>query len=226
VASPFTTPALLGRAAELERLAAELETGESRLVMISGAEGSGKSRLLDEFAALADERGWFVADPVEITPSTGEEDVLEPLRKLTERAPGKNPLAEGDTVGATKAAASVLENLRHPLLVRFDGFHPDPAVEAWLLDTLLPALMARPPVIVAIAERDTSCGHLGELTAERLELGPPDAAALRAHLERLGAELAPPASEQEIATLTAALTERPALIEPLIRALRFARADD
>jgi len=225
VDSPFATPALLGRDAELAQLAATLESGDSQFVVIAGPAGTGKTRLLEAFGELASMRGWIVPAAVEISESTGQE-ALEPLRTLTEGAPAANPLANSGTVAATvaatKAAADDVDRPRRPLLVRFDGFRPEPAVESWLLDEFLPSLMDEPPVVVAIAVPDVS-GRLAELADEPLLLGPPDADALRARLERVGAELAPPASEEEVATMTAALVDRPALIEPLIRALRFAR---
>ena len=55
--------ALIGRRRELEyfeRALGDVEDGAVRILAVSGEAGIGKTRLLEELAGQADERGWLV----------------------------------------------------------------------------------------------------------------------------------------------------------------------
>src|SRR5690242_11871828 len=52
---------LVGRTTELARLAGMVRDRREGVVVVSGEPGIGKSRLLREFAALAEQDGWLVA---------------------------------------------------------------------------------------------------------------------------------------------------------------------
>src|SRR4051812_28205282 len=64
VAGVMTSPRpFVGRARELEELRASLDdaaAGRGRLVLVTGEPGIGKTRLLQELAGAAAERGWEV----------------------------------------------------------------------------------------------------------------------------------------------------------------------
>ena len=113
---------LVGRDAEVEHLRAQLERARSdgapRVVRLLGPPGSGRTRLADGFASLAEERGWALR---------GGEDPLSVVRSAD------RPVVARAVEGS--ATLDALLACRHPLLVLVPG-ERDPAPDDQVLSPL------------------------------------------------------------------------------------------
>ena len=110
---PFT-----GRDVELRDFEADLtaaESGRCRLIVVSGAHGIGKSRLVDEFAAAARRRGFTVVSARGVD-QTGSPPMWCWRHLVTELLDGLDPLSRASVVGAHGPALGglVLPTARSP----------------------------------------------------------------------------------------------------------------
>lgn len=176
--APAARGPFVGRAAELEALARVLLEGSRRAVALCGAEGMGKSRLLDHFHALHAAR----------FPGGYQRLVLDPQRP----APADALLAElAGRFGIQGDDAAVLDALRARLtspatllhLENVDGPQALPVAT-----TLLEWLAGCPVCVSGRMERRALVGHAVPLVLA--ELGEPDGLAL------LAAELPAPLPQE------------------------------
>ncbi|WP_399896497.1 BTAD domain-containing putative transcriptional regulator [Streptomyces sp. BBFR51] len=132
---PVTSAPLVGRSQETARFRALLgdaATGQSRWAVVSGEPGSGKTRLLDEFAAQAAEAGFAIT-----------------------RASGGHALGRGGTVTLRCAITQLADGLRRP-----DGAaeaHSGPGED--VLTTLVRQL-ARVPTLCVVDDLDWAAGDV------------------------------------------------------------------
>ncbi|WP_331727989.1 AAA family ATPase (plasmid) [Streptomyces coelicoflavus] len=175
-APPVARNPLVGRSQEtarLQTLLGEATAGQSRWAVVSGVPGSGKTRLLDEFAAQADKAGFAVT-----------------------RASGGHALSRGKTVTLRCAVTQLADGLRGS---GEDADMPDGGGED-VLTTLVRQIAQRPtlcvvddldwassdvhdqlrllarllrnvPVVVVCALRDTQSPAVSGLLAELARLG-------------------------------------------------------
>jgi AAA ATPase-like protein len=242
-------PPLIGRAEELRQALEVLEKGTSALVLCVGEPGLGKSAFLRELSASASTEGWTVAradaeGALTVTPSTTPPEFGARLRRMlgvttpadvgaTAIAPGppeieggvegaKRSLGETSWLGLTELAPGVLSSA--PALVLIDGYRPSEGFERGFLDAFLPAFEgAARPVVVLVAEREEALGALIDAASAVIRFGPIDEPPIRAHLERLGGELDPPLTEDELQAYARAATDDPELIGSLTRLLSLQR---
>ncbi|WP_328661690.1 BTAD domain-containing putative transcriptional regulator [Streptomyces sp. NBC_00334] len=172
---PLVRTPLVGRKEETARLGSllrEAATGHARWAVVSGGPGSGKTRLLDEFAAQASEAGFAVT-----------------------RAGGGHALGPGSTVSLRCAVAQLADGLRRPGEdADVHDENPDPLTALVRQITRVPTLcvvddldwatldihhqlrrLARllrdVPVVVVCALRDTESPAVSGLLAELARLG-------------------------------------------------------
>jgi DNA-binding CsgD family transcriptional regulator len=170
----------VGRSAELEALRALMPKAEAegrRVVLIGGAPGSGKSRLVREFAREAAEDGVLVlygaCDAVVRTPYGPFVEALDRLTRLTEPAELREALgsAGGELTRLLPELATTVKDLPPPV-------EADPDTERHRLHTavtyLLTAISRRRPVLLVIED-----GHWADtptlLLLRRLARGAADA---------------------------------------------------
>lgn len=221
-----------------------LERREPSLALITGAAGTGKTALLNAFARRAAEADWTVADSLSVSPSTTQDEFMEPLRALT-AVPKEFPIAALErpeeilgrrvsdrsepTATAQEAASPLIRALqrRRPLLLRIDGYRPTPDLHRWLSQTFLPQLLsAGGPVVVAFAERKEHAGWVRSSASLEIELGAVSQKAVRLYFANVAQEVSPPADEAELETWVSSVCKHPELIEALARALEFASDRD
>lgn len=159
---------LIGRTREMEALARALDQaaqGRSRVVLVTGAAGAGKSALLDELRALATARnGRFVGgrfDPYRRDPQTAIEQAMRALARLllaepeAELARGRERIlrALGPNTGlATRLPEYALLLGAPPELAAAEaGQHEARALQA-TLDLLRAVASAERPLVVALED--------------------------------------------------------------------------
>ncbi|MFI2378280.1 BTAD domain-containing putative transcriptional regulator [Streptomyces sp. NPDC018964] len=209
--SPAHPPApmpLVGRARELSELRGLLESAaahRTRWAVVSGEQGTGKSRLLDEVAAQAARSGLTVVRADHAQEPAGDGTALRsPVVRLLESlyAPGADAVA-GDAADGRPPSAPEEETGRAPVLCVVDDLdRATPAVHD-MLRRFAPALRDAPLAVVCavadtqlppvsallaeLARLDTTWLHLGPLDSEDVaellsareeDAGPEPAAAL------------------------------------------------
>ncbi|RBM21008.1 SARP family transcriptional regulator [Prauserella sp. PE36] len=198
-APPVRTQALVGRAAELARLAAAADAAVARgrlgLALVSGEAGAGKTALAEALSARLAARGWGTAWGASLE-QDGAPAAWPWTRILTELA-GAGPAPAEPEPGTDPAAARFQ---RHRLVAEFLGAHARRAPLLLVLDDvhwageetleLLAALVADPvpaPVLVVATYRTTESsppltallGRLARAEPTRVYLGGLPAGELR-----------------------------------------------
>ncbi|MGY0064658.1 BTAD domain-containing putative transcriptional regulator [Streptomyces sp. LZ34] len=191
---------LVGRAEETAQLAALLRAaaaGRTQWAVVSGEPGSGKTRLLEEMTAGAENAGFTVArasggqalsESLGISLACPATQLLDALRR---ERPGTGPDARPDE---DRLASLVRELARGPALCVVDDLDWAPPDFHDLLRRLA-AVLRNAPVVVVCALRNTDEPATSGLLAELARHG-----ATRLHLE--------PLSVAEVAELLAARGER------------------
>lgn len=146
---PRGAAALAGRERDLALLTGALETvrlGRMSVVVLSGEAGVGKTRLVEELAAVADREGAFVlvGGALDLAESPPFWPVVSALRRLL-----RSPLPE-DVRAALWPWADELDELLLP--VPRTGRHTDQVLTLELLRSIIAELAACRPVVLAIED--------------------------------------------------------------------------
>ncbi|GAA1090712.1 BTAD domain-containing putative transcriptional regulator [Pseudonocardia alni] len=238
---PARTPSLLGRAAELGRLAAAAERarGGGQLVLVAADAGAGKSTLLAAFAAAATADGWTAVTGrcPEIDgapPAWAWREIVDalvtahdPPADLVERlAPLRSPAGPGGAEVTFWLARAVVELLavagrERPLLLVLDDLHRAESETLALLRAVV-AGVTELPVLVAAGLRPAEAGAelqaalaaLAEPTADRIEPAPMTAGDVAGMLDRHGV---PAAAPELVARITERTGGNPLFVRELAR---------
>src|SRR5690606_19771220 len=197
-ANVLRTP-LVGRDAELARLraaAARAAAGRGGVVLVTGPEGIGRSRLLAELEEAPERKPFDVvvvrAGPDDGAPGASAAALLGELSQEGVAA----PVAAGAIPDALAAAVAVR---RRPLLIALENLERFDAASLAAFAALLPLASRRPLLLVVTAEPMAN-GAAGELLAltralgaacEEIALGPLAAAAAARLLDALAGDAAP-----------------------------------
>ncbi|MFF6995851.1 BREX system ATP-binding domain-containing protein [Streptomyces sp. NPDC008313] len=173
---PVVRAPFVGRAeqtAQLDALLRDAADGHARWAVVSGEPGSGKTRLLDEFAAQADEAGFAVARASGGYALSGSSNVALrcPITQLADglRRPAPGTATQDRPPGDEVLTALVQEVTRVPTLCVVDNLDwAAPEVHAQL--RRLARLLRDVPVVVVCALRDTESTPVSGLLAELARL--------------------------------------------------------
>jgi DNA-binding CsgD family transcriptional regulator len=225
---------LRGRDREVESLdghLTDLTRGRGLVILIEGAPGAGKTRLLAEAAALADRR------QIRVLTGTGDPDgQMVPLAPLLQAlSSGPVPILDGDGVRSLPTAADqrfwlLLElqeqleraALATPLLICLDDLQWCDLATLLALRTLPDRLSSHAIVWVLAARLNTgsvaaldTLGRLRAGGATTLRLGPIDDVAL----EQMVADLLGVPADESLLRLARRAEGRPLLVAELLRGL-------
>ncbi|WP_328565012.1 BTAD domain-containing putative transcriptional regulator [Streptomyces coelicoflavus] len=173
---PVARTPLVGRSQEtarLQSLLGEATAGQSRWAVVSGEPGSGKTRLLDEFAAQAAKAG-FAVTRASGGHALGRGKTVTLRRTVTQLADGLRRSGEDadmpDEGGEDVLTALVRQIAHRPTLCVVDDLDwASSDVHDQLL--LLARLLRDVPVVVVCALRDTQSPAVSGLLAELARLG-------------------------------------------------------
>jgi len=229
---------LLGRRAELARIARRLEAGEPAAVLVVGDVGAGKTPMLRAAAESARAKGWKTIGDyrlgvgLETTERVFVERVQEGLGLSTDPSlflqsgteveahtlPAKaEPLV---TIGSSFAR----ELARHaPVLLVVDGFRAKDEFAHAFVRFLSRLRKTEAPVVVLVAALPTEVDVLAPAVDEVIELGPLAEEQVRGYFERLA--VYPPLTPEEIDAYTAQSVEQPDSAIALARVLALASTE-
>jgi DNA-binding CsgD family transcriptional regulator len=158
----------VGRATELTRLRAEAESaraGASRILVVTGDAGVGKTRLIEEFAAGLDGFRYARASAADDAPA------LWPWRRaLAAIGPEPDVTGAGFAARAEYVATIAAAGAAGPLLIALDDAHRADAASLALLRELADAAPAVPLLVVVAARDDPAAGVPTGPAVTRLEL--------------------------------------------------------
>ncbi|MGH9840616.1 MAG: ATP-binding protein [Blastocatellia bacterium] len=227
--------ALRGR--ELARLGDMLDRGKPALAVVSGEDGLGKSSLLRAFQFAGSEKKWGVVPSdalsvLSVKPDLTIEDFCTEITGMLGLGPEdgvgrSHPQFDGPAHRSRPRFHPLVEQLVHrPALLLLDGYEPAEGFAAWFAGAFLDELRrSGAPVVVVVADRPANVAGLIPLADEHFALAPPDKASIRETLERLAGQLDPPMEMPELNVYLAEMTEQPALLRYLMRALLTEKAD-
>jgi hypothetical protein len=245
---------LLGRDRQLAVIDRVLESGGPAVIAVVARPGLGRTVFLDEVEDRAVAAGWRVArrDPdgeigvgagsTPISFAAAIRRVLDlPIAPGAERpyqgaghAPGaaSGTSSGGDDGGAIPGADPLAVGLVRdlhaggPTIVLLDDCDPRPPFVEWFSSLLAEIRRASPGVAVVVVGLPGMDGALSERVDTVLELGPLPEMDVRALLERLGRNIAPPLAEEELTTYVEESTGRPAVLGRLARLLALVSEPD
>ncbi len=174
-----TVAPLVGRALEIATIDAALEEalaqGTGTALLITGAKGLGKSRILESAAKKAKTRGFHVAT-IQCQPPESPWD-LQPLAELFLALAGDKSLEvpKKPNTFAEALAGKIFEVAsRTPILATFDDLHGTTRLTRGVLAKLTMLLHRKPIVLVAATEASESAEEPLRSSFELLELQPLD----------------------------------------------------
>lgn len=232
----------VGREREWDRLLARLKTRKPALVLIAGAQGSGRTTLLVALTAAGRELGFSVIggqDAVVVDQATRPSDlrrIVGSVLGAEAKAPAKSEPAAG---GFLRQAASwlsgsagdenaILEMLqaKAPAILAIDGYAPSRAMSAWFAGRLVPRILrSGAPILVLVADQPKSMADLNEAATETIELQPVSHQAVEEYLRAAGSGLQPPLSDSELAAYCEAVENDLSLLTPLQEVLSVLRPE-
>jgi hypothetical protein len=236
------TQAPVGREPEWRLLQAQLSGGQSALVVITGAAGSGRTHLLREFGRYAAEQGVRTIgvdpdEPLVIEPTTRLNDVRRTLTALiaddetaVDDAVGEAPSeplvkrfinAVSERFGDDQAVMSMISD-NAPLVIGVDGYEPSPSLSAWVLTRLLGQLRATDqPVMLIVVDRPDRVAGLASHADLHLELAQLEVDAIAEHLRATTSDATHPLEHEEIAAYAAAASQTPQLLNAFVGVLAW-----
>jgi len=223
----FAPIPLLGRRAEVSHIDTLLTQPESRFVLVSGAVGMGKSKLLRECDSRAGRCGWMVAKGYEdeVLRVTHETNQVTFCRQLWCSLAATSTSTAVKTPNISIQVDQVLDRINAfvKVLVLIDGFHVSPEFSPWFKDVFLAALKhCRAPVLTMVADISAELTALETLADEQINLGPLDRAEVREYFLAIKELVAPPLKETEIETYVEQGSPHPDLLAGLLRLLPLA----
>jgi hypothetical protein len=229
---------LLGRQAELARIAQRVDAGNPAVVLLMGEVGTGKTEMLRAAADQARGKDWTVVGDIglgvdlETNERAFAARVQEFIRFSTDstRAFGSGSeveahahLATAEPV-ATIGSSFVRELARQaPLLLLVDGFRASEEFAEAFARFLSRVRSTGSAVVVLVAGRVPELRELVPVADEVIEVGPLAEEPVRDYFKRLVIE--PPLTPEEIDVYVAESVKRPDRAVSLARVLALARTD-
>ena len=221
---------LIGRDRELAKIEGILKHRGPVLVVVSAPTGTGKSSLLREIQARANEHGWHTAyrnseGHLCVTPSTTErifgQWVLKLLGLSTDEALG--PTTAGETWPNPLHSLLLSLGRQRGVLLIVDGYHPKPRFEYWFTSDFIGGIkQSKATVMVVVADQKDNLDKLRPFADEVISLGPLDRQAVRRHFESIAQQIAPPMKADELDAYVGVAREDPGKLAILSRVLKLA----
>jgi hypothetical protein len=219
----------VGRHRELARIEAVLERRLPALLIVSGENGRGKTRLVQEVRVRAIARGWstiphdgaaFTVD--DDTTETGFLATLSRLLRPDEPDRLDRPLPASLR---TSEQPSIFDELRQraPVLVTIDGYRPSADFAQWFVTTLVArARHGEGPVVIIVADRAPNVTELTAVADDVVTLEGLDDGSVREIFASLASRLFPPMETTELNAYVEEVCHRPDLLGALTKVLQLA----
>jgi AAA ATPase domain len=229
---------LLGRQAELERIAQRVDAGKPAVVLLVGEVGTGKTQMLRAAADRARAKDWRVVGDnglgvdLETTERAFAERVQEFIGLSTDSTLtfGSGSEVEAHARLATVEAPTTIgssfvrELARHaPLLLLVDGFRASEEFAEAFARFLARLRSTGSSIVVLVAGRDAELSVLLSAADEVIEVDRLAEEPVREYCERLAVK--PPLTPEEIDAYVAESVKRPDRAVSLARVLALARTD-
>lgn len=204
---------IIGRDRELEELEEAVAGGRSRLILLAGAPGTGKGRLLREFRTRA------AAYPCALVPADPPDGDGAPWLVVNKQSTvdAFRPLTTVPSDDEVHREVHRKDAKRRKFdLILIYGYRPDEDFHYWFSGEFIPQLaQASPPRIVIVAAGEDDVAELEPLAVRKVVLGPLPREAVLAALHKIDAVIADKLQPSELEVYADAIVRDPALLTAL-----------